>query len=136
MASRAGLLRFRSPYPFEKTVQRLHAALAERDIKVFATIDQQAEAVAVGLSMPRTTLIIFGNPMAGTPLMLANPAAGIDLPLKALVVENERDEVDVLINAAQYVIERHALPPALETNLAPIEKLVSAVLEGAEPELA
>lgn len=134
MMASAGLLRFRSPYPFEKTVQRLHAALAERDIKVFATIDQQAEAVAVGLSLPHTTLIIFGNPRAGTPLMLANPAAGIDLPLKALIVENERDEVDVLINGTHYVIERHTLPQALEANLSPIEGLISAALEGAEPE--
>ncbi|GGA51853.1 DUF302 domain-containing protein [Dyella nitratireducens] len=133
MASHTGILRFHSPHAFKETVQRLHAALAERGIKVFASIDQQAEAVAIGLMMPPTTLIIFGNPKAGTPLMLANPDAGIDLPLKALVVENEPGRVEVLINSTKYLIERHALPQALETNLLPVEALVANVL-GVKPE--
>lgn len=124
----AGVLRFTSPVSFDATVQRLHAAFTDRGIKVFATIDQQAEAVAVGLSMPPTTLIIFGNPKAGTPLMLTNPAAGIDLPLKALVVESVPGKVEVFINAAQYVIERHALSKTLEANLLPVERLIAGVL--------
>lgn len=124
----AGVLRFTSPVSFDATVQRLQAAFADRGIKVFATIDQQAEAVAVGLSMPPTTLIIFGNPKAGTPLMLANPAAGIDLPLKALVVESVPGKVAVFVNAAQYVIERHALSKTLEANLLPVERLIAGVL--------
>jgi len=133
MSSDTGVLRFRSPYAFGETVQRLHAALAERGIKVFATLDQQAEAVAIGLSMPPTTLILFGNPKAGTPLMLANATAGIDLPLKALVTEVEPGRVDVLINSAKYLIERHALPQTLEANLWPVEGLIGNAL-GARPE--
>jgi len=128
LRAEAGLLRFASPFPFQATVQRLLDALADRGIKVFATIDQRAEAVAVGLSMPPTTLIIFGNPKAGTPLMLANPLAGIDLPLKALVIEPTPGEVTVVINTARYLLERHALAPALEANLAPIERLFANVL--------
>lgn len=133
MSSRTGVLRFPSSHAFNETVQRLLAAFAERGIKVFATIDQQAEAVAVGLSMPPTTLILFGNPKAGTPLMLANPAAGIDLPLKALVTEVEPGKVDVLINSAGYLIQRHELPPALEANLTPVEGLIGNAL-GAKSE--
>lgn len=126
-----GVLRFISSFAFDDTVQRLQAAFAARGIKVFATIDQQAEAVAVGVSMPPTTLILFGSPKAGTPLMLANPAAGIDLPLKVLVVESAAGGVEVLMNTAKYVIERHALPTAFEANLSPVERLVASTL--AEP---
>jgi uncharacterized protein (DUF302 family) len=124
----AGVLRIRSAYAFDDTVQRLLAALAERGIKVFATIDQQAEALAVGMSMPPTTLILFGNPKAGTPLMLANPQSGVDLPLKALVTESALGEVDVTMNAAAYIIQRHGLPAELLANLAPVEKLVAGAL--------
>lgn len=131
MTHPAGVLRFHSPHAFGETVQRLHAALAARGIKVFASIDQQAEAMAVGLSMPPTILIVFGNPKSGTPLMLANPTAGIDLPLKALVVEAEPGRVEVLINSASYLIERHALPQALAANLSPVEGLIASVLGAA-----
>ena len=89
------IIQLTSPYAFADTVGRLLAAFDEKGITVFATIDQQAEARAVGLSMPPTTLIVFGNPRAGTPLMLANPQAGLDLPLKVLVCEPAPGRVDV-----------------------------------------
>ena len=126
----SGVLRLKSPFPFGATVQRLQALFAERGVKIFATIDQQAEALAMGLSMPPTTLILFGNPASGTPLMLDNPAAGIDLPLKALVIESELGKVEVIINTAKYVIERHALPHGLEANLLPAERLIENALQG------
>lgn len=125
-------VQLRSPHPFADTVQRLLDAFATRGIKVFATIDQQAEARSVGLDMPPTTLIVFGSPKAGTPLMLANPAVGVDLPLKLLVSEARPGEVSVLFTPAAALIERHALPPELAANLEPAERLVAAVLgEGA-----
>lgn len=132
-AADSGVLRFTSKRSFDTTVKHLHAAFAEHGIKVFATIDQQAEAIAVGMSMPPTTLIIFGNPKGGTPLMLANPAAGIDLPLKVLVVESEPQKVEVFMNTAKYVIERHALSPTFEANLSPVERLVANTLLEASP---
>lgn len=124
-----GVLRFGSPFSFDDTVKRLLAAFKERGIKVFATIDQQAEAIAVNLSMPPTVLILFGNPLAGTPLMLDNPVSGLDLPMKVLIVEEEPDNVEVFINTAKYVIDRHGLPHGLEANLLPAEKLIANVLE-------
>lgn len=126
----AGVVTFQSPYAFDDTVQRLLAAMESHGIKVFATIDQQAAAVAAGLSMPPMTLIIYGNPKAGTPVMLANLKAGIDLPLKAMVVEQETGRVEVVINSTAYLMERHALPSALAANLAPAERLIAAVLGG------
>jgi uncharacterized protein (DUF302 family) len=124
-----GLASLASPFTFVETVQRLLAAFAEHDIKVFAVIDQRAEAIAAGLSMPPTTLILFGNPKAGTPVMVANLPSGIDLPLKALVIEPEPGRVEVVINTAAYIIERHGLPPSLLANLAPPERLIAAVLK-------
>jgi uncharacterized protein (DUF302 family) len=121
----AGIVRFQSPYSFDDTVQRLLATMASHGIKVFATIDQQAEAVAAGLSMPPMTLIVYGNPKAGTPVMLANLTSGIDLPLKAMVIEPENGHVEVVINATDYLIQRHALSPALAANLAPAERLIA-----------
>jgi uncharacterized protein (DUF302 family) len=126
----AGTVTFQSPYSFDDTVQRLLAAMASHGIKVFATIDQQAEALAAGLSMPPMTLIIFGNPKAGTPVMLANLKSGIDLPLKALVIEPENGRVEVVVNTTDYLIQRHALPAALSANLAPAERLIATILSG------
>ena len=126
----AGIVTLQSPYAFGDTVQRLLGALADHQIKVFATIDQRAEAIAAGLSMPPTTLILFGNPKAGTPVMLASLVSGIDLPLKALVVEPEPGRVHVVMNATAYLIQRHALPQALVANLLPAERLIAAVLHG------
>lgn len=126
--SHHGIVRLESPFAFAETVQRLLAAFKDSGVKVFSTIDQQAEAAAVELAMPPTTLIIFGNPRAGTPLMLANPQAGIDLPLKALVCEPTAGHVFVFVASAAEIIQRHSLPPELASNLAPAERLIARVL--------
>jgi uncharacterized protein (DUF302 family) len=128
-ASSRGIVSLASPYPFAETVRRLVSAFADHDIKIFVVIDQQAEALAVGLSMPPTTLIVFGNPKAGTPLMLAQPQSGLDLPLKVLVSESVPGQVSVCFNAAAYIIDRHALPPQLESSLAAAERLIANALQ-------
>jgi uncharacterized protein (DUF302 family) len=78
--------------------------------------------------MPPTTLIIFGNPKAGTLLVLANPQAGVDLSLKVLVCESQPGHVAVVFTAASEIIERHSLPPDLASNLAPAEHLIARVV--------
>lgn len=117
-----------SPCSFGETVQRLLAAFADKGIKVFATIDQQAEAKTVGLDMPPTTLILFGNPKAGTPLMLAQLSSGLDLPLKVLISEAQPGKVEVSFNTASYILERHSLSTDLHKNIGPAEKLIAATL--------
>ena len=123
-----GIVSIRSPYPFTDTVQRLHSTFADHGVKVFASIDQRAEAAAVGLTMPPTTLIVFGSPKAGTPLMLARPLCGVDLPLKVLVSESTPGEVMVSFNAATYILERHSLPLELANNLVPAERLIAGAV--------
>jgi uncharacterized protein (DUF302 family) len=123
-----GVLSMSSPYTFADTVSRLLSAFAIHGIKVFDVINQQAEALAAGLAMPPTTLIVFGNPKAGTPLMLVRPQSGIDLPLKLLVSESIPGQVFVSFNAADYIIERHSLPPELKSNLVAAERLIETTL--------
>ena len=124
-----GALSIKSPYLFTDTVQYLLSAFKKQNIKVFAIIDQRKEAIAVGLEIPPTTLIIFGNPKVGTPLMIAEPLSGLDLPLKVLISEVAPDDIRVSFNSAKYILERHSLPSALLNNLISAEQLITKVLE-------
>jgi uncharacterized protein (DUF302 family) len=74
-----------SPHSVAGTVERLRGLLERRSITVFATIDHAAGAREVGLELPDETVVVFGDPRAGTPLMEADPAVGIELPLRVLV---------------------------------------------------
>ena len=124
----SGSVTIKSRLSFSQTVERLKSAFQSHGIKVFAVIDQQAEARTVGLDMPPMVLILFGNPKVGTPLMLARPLSGLDLPLKALVSEAKAGEVLVSFNSTQYILKRHALPDQLGSNIAPAERLIATVL--------
>ncbi len=98
-------------------------------MKLFALIDHSGEAERAGLKMPPTKLLIFGNPKAGTPLMLAAPSAAIDLPLKILVAENSQGQVWISYNSADYLKERHDLPQNLLPNIAVVATLAAAAGE-------
>ena len=127
-AGQSGVVTIVSPYTFAQTVERLVAAFESHGIRIFLKLDQQAEAAAAGLTMPPMLLLVFGNPKGGTPLMLAQPSSGLDLPLKALVSEAKAGVVTVSFNATQYLMRRHALPDALAANIAPVEKLIAGAI--------
>src|SRR3954464_10257891 len=99
-AGMADIRRLKSAYSFAETVQRLRAALEGKGFMIFAAIDQREAARSVGLDMPPTTLFIYGNPKGGTPLMLAAPDFGIELPLKLLVREEAGGKVLVVYTPA------------------------------------
>ncbi len=115
----------------DQAVRKLEAILQAKGVKVFAVVDHSGEAEKAGLAMPPTRLVIFGNPKAGTPLMLASPSIAIDLPLKILVWEDARGKVWVSYNAAAYLAGRHHLPPELVPAIAVVEALAKAAA-GAE----
>ena len=96
-----------------ETVGRLEALLPSKGMKFFARIDQAAEAKAAGLAMRPMVLLIFGNPQAGTPLMIAHPSIAMDLPLKALVWEAADGKVWLSYNSPEFLQQRHGLssPP-------------------------
>jgi uncharacterized protein (DUF302 family) len=98
-------------------------------VKLFALIDHSREAELVGMTMPPTKLLIFGNPKGGTPLMLAAPSSAIDLPLKILVREDAQGRVWVSYNSPAYLQKRHGLPPNLIENIAVVETLATKATE-------
>ena len=108
----SGITRFTSPWSFIETVERIEALFKAKKIKLFAKIDQAEEAAAVGLSLRPTTLLIFGDPAKGTPLMDAHPSLALDLPLKALVWEITPSEVYIGLTSPEFLQQRHRLPQA------------------------
>lgn len=119
-----GLIAIDGAHSFADTVTRLEAALAARQLKS-VKIDHAANAAGAGLTLRPTALYIFGNPKGGTPLMEIAPTAGIDLPLKMLVLE-ESGRTRVLYNDIDYVARRHAIP-ADAAPLANIRKLLADI---------
>ena len=119
-AANRGIIEVRSNHSVAETVQKLTAILEAKGVKLFAVIDHSGEAEKAGLKMPTTKLLIFGNPKAGTPLMLAAPSAAIDLPLKILVSENAAGETIVSYNSPEYLLQRHGLAQELLQNIAAI----------------
>jgi uncharacterized protein (DUF302 family) len=112
------------------TVDRLTATIAARGMTLFATIDQRAAAQAVGLELRETVLIVFGSPVAGTPVMAFDPFAALDLPLKLLVWDDEGHTRVSYLNPA-VLAARYALPESLATPLAGIGQLVDGGLTDA-----
>ena len=113
-----GLIRIASPYSVPDTLKRLQTSLESKGLKIFAIIDHSGEAAKVGLEMRPTQVLLFGSPKAGTPVMLAAPSVAIDLPLKALVAEDDQGRVWITYNDPEYLAKRHGIPPDLVKNLA------------------
>lgn len=111
------------------TVGKLKSILLANDITLFAVVDHSGEAEKAGLRMPNTKLLIFGNPLLGTPLMLAAPTAALDLPLKILVSEDADGRTWIAYNDPEYLMERHHLPRELMANIAGIAKIAQKLAE-------
>ncbi|HEX4536400.1 MAG TPA: DUF302 domain-containing protein [Candidatus Acidoferrum sp.] len=124
-ATNNGIVNKPSKHSVEQTVEALQNILKSKGVAVFALIDHSGEAEKVGLKMRPTKLLIFGNPRAGTPLMLASPSSAIDLPLKLLVWEDVQGKVWVSYNSSEYLRERHGLPQELMQNIAVVEGLAT-----------
>jgi len=120
-----GVVTIPSNHSVDETVDRLKNILRSKEITLFALIDHSGEAAKVGLKMPPTKLLIFGNPKGGTPLMLAAPSIALDLPLKILVSEDAQGKVWLSYNSPEYLKERHGLPSNLLPNIAVIEILAA-----------
>ena len=120
-----GVVSRRSAYPVDETVERLKKLLETKGVKLFALIDHSGEAERVGMRMPNTKLLIFGNPKAGTPLMLASPGIALDFPLKILVWEDAGGNVKISYNSPSYLQHRHGLPAELMQNIAVVEGLAA-----------
>ena len=124
-----GILRIPAKHSLDDTVSKLEEILRAKGVKLFAVVDHSGEAAEAGLRMPSTKLLIFGNPKAGTPLMLASPSAALDLPLKILVAEDASGKTWISYNAPAYLQARHKLPSELLPNISVIEALAAKAAE-------
>ena len=113
----------------DETVEKLKGILQSKGVTLFALVDHSGEAAKAGMKMRPTKLLIFGNPKAGTPVMLATPSSAIDLPLKILIWEDARGKVWVTYNSLAYLQERHNLPPEVVPNINVIEALAKKAAE-------
>ena len=105
-----GIIDTPSNHSVDETVEKLKGILQAKGVTLFALVDHSGEAEKVGMKMRPTKLLIFGNPKAGTPVMLAAPSSAIDLPLKILIWEDREGKVWVSYNSLTYLQERHGLP--------------------------
>jgi uncharacterized protein (DUF302 family) len=124
-----GIVTVPSHHSVKQTIARLQETLLAKGIKLFALIDHSSEAERAGMQMPPTKLLIFGNPKAGTPIMIAAPSIAIDLPLKLLVWEDGNGKVWISYNDPKYLKARHDLPENLVQNLAAAEALAETAAE-------
>jgi uncharacterized protein (DUF302 family) len=123
-AADPGFIRISSLHSVSVTISRLESLLAERGIVVFARIDFSGDATRAGLTMRPEQLLIFGNPKSGTPLMVAEPTVGLDLPLKTLVWEDANGKTWIAYNDPLYIVRRHGLAPSLSANLAAVVPII------------
>ena len=117
-----------SPHSVSDTVAKLVDLLGSKGVKVFAVIDQQAEARAVGLELRETTLVIFGNPAGGTGVMVAAPLSALDLPLKVLVWAEDGQGTVVSYTAPATLAARWGLTPETAAALQVVNALTDALV--------
>jgi uncharacterized protein (DUF302 family) len=125
----SGIIDRRSSRPVAQTIDRLESQVTARGMTVFARIDFSGDAQRAGLSMRAMQLLIFGNPRAGTPLLVAAPRIGLDLPLKALAWEDEDGSVWLSCKSPEYLEASYQLPRELKANIEGIRALVEAAVE-------
>lgn len=127
------LVRIQSAHDVPTTVQRLQTGVANRGAILVATVDHAAAAQAKGLSLRPTVLVVFGNPLLGTPLMQSRQTVGIDLPMRVLVWQDEAGRIQVGYTPPAVIAARHGITDKGEV----IDKMAAAIAilaaEAAQP---
>ena len=124
-----GIVNIPCIHSVDQTVEELEEILQAKGVKLFALVDHSGEAERAGMQMRPTKLLIFGNPKAGTPVMIASPSIAIDLPLKIMVWEDGNGKVWISYNSPAYLQVRHNLPQHLVQNIAVVEALAAKAAE-------
>jgi uncharacterized protein (DUF302 family) len=126
-----GLISIKSTLPVSEAVDRLVHLVESKGLTVFCRIDHAAGAVAAGLELRPTTVVIFGNAKGGTPLMQASQTVGIDLPLKVLAWEDAVGQAWLSYNDPVWLTERHGIQQQGATAAVAVQSLLAAVTQGA-----
>jgi uncharacterized protein (DUF302 family) len=126
-----GLVTVASAHTARETMERLLAALKAHNMTVFARIDHTAGAAAASLPLRATEVVLFGNPKGGTALMQDRQTAGIDLPLKVLVWEDEAGKTRLSYNDPQWIAQRHGLGAHSAGPVAAMTKALQEIVAAA-----
>ena len=123
-----GMVTIESRHSVQVTADRLEPILEEKGMTVFSRIDHAAGAAGIGETLRPTILFIFGNPKVGTALMKCGQTAGIDLPLKILIWEDDSGLVKLTYNHPRYIADRHGISDCGQV----LEKMTGALRAFAE----
>ena len=107
--SNDGIVRVKSAYSFQETIERLKKDVAAKDIRFFSEIDQSKLAADAGIKLNPSTLLVFGNPPLGTQFMTANPNAGLDWPVQLLVIQDSAGAVWTIYTDFTWIAARHGI---------------------------
>jgi uncharacterized protein (DUF302 family) len=108
-ADEDGIVRVKSAYSMAETIARLKQDIAQKGIRFFDEIDQSKLAANAGVELRPSTLLVFGNPPLGTLFLTSNPAAGLDWPVRLLVIEDEQRQVWTLYTDFSWIAHRHGI---------------------------
>lgn len=125
----SSLITKESHYSVAETIDRIERVVTDKGMLLFARINHADEARKIGLQMPPTELLIFGNPKGGTALMLAAPTVAIDLPMKALAWQDQTGRVWLTYNASVLLPMRHGLAVELAAGLDSVGTLLERAVE-------
>ena len=123
------IVEYVSSLAFEVTLERLERGIEKAGMSVFARIDHAAGAREVGLEMPPTTVLIYGSPRGGTPIMLAAPQAALDLPLRVLVRQDAEGQVRIAFHPAAAMLRRAGVPEELAGRLNPAQQILIEAIQ-------
>ena len=104
-----GVVRVKSAYGFQETIERLKKDIAAKGIRFFSEIDQSKLAADAGIKLNPSTLLVFGNPPLGTQFMTANPNAGLDWPVRLLVIQDNAGAVWTIYTDFAWIAARHGI---------------------------
>jgi uncharacterized protein (DUF302 family) len=107
--SNDGVVRVKSAYSFQETIERLKKDIAAKGIQFFSEIDQSKLAADAGIKLNPSTLLVFGNPPLGTQFMTANPNAGLDWPVRLLVIQDSDGAVWAIYTDFEWIAARHGI---------------------------
>lgn len=125
----SGVVEIAAGLAFEPTLDLLMSTIIDAGLQVFGQIDHAAAARQAGLEMPPTTVLLYGNPAKGTPIMLKAPLAALDLPLRLLVREAADGQVLVAFHASAPLLEQTGLSPIDASSLNAAQELILVALQ-------
>lgn len=123
----SGVVKVRSAYSVQETVTRIRKDVADKGIMWFSEVDQQKLAANAGIQLRPSTLLTFGNPPLGTLFIQANPLAGLDWPVRVLVLEDESGQVWAAYTDFGYIARRHQISGADAESFAKASGVIASI---------